>query len=140
MRTCEVVEDGVKCEGKHHSKGMCEKHRERHKRHGDPLVVKKDMTNRGTANLTYSGSHGRVLRTKGRAAGYDCVDCGGPADEWSYDHADPNELRDLVENSKGHIFEAPYSSNPDHYEPRCKSCHRVYDRLTTEQPTTQEVT
>ena len=39
MKTCEVVENDVKCENKHRSKGMCEKHYRRSWKHGDPLKV-----------------------------------------------------------------------------------------------------
>jgi len=115
------------CDKKHHSKGYCEKHHARYRRHGDPLVTHKVMDNRGTDNLTYGGSHGRVSRTRGRAVGYDCVDCGGPADEWSYNHQDPNELRAVISNNKGYQYEVPYSANPDHYDPRCKPCNVAFD-------------
>ena len=40
MRTCEMIEDGVKCEGKHKAKGMCKKQSASAK-HGDPLVVER---------------------------------------------------------------------------------------------------
>ena len=41
MRTCEVIEYGVKCEVKHFAKGMCKKHWKRARKHGDPLVVER---------------------------------------------------------------------------------------------------
>ena len=37
--TCEVVEDGEICGGKHEARDMCIKHYRRWKRHGDPLRV-----------------------------------------------------------------------------------------------------
>ena len=41
MRTCEVIEDDVRCERKHYGKGMCQKHYYRWKRHGDALIIKR---------------------------------------------------------------------------------------------------
>lgn len=70
-------------------------------------------------DLTYSGAHQRVGRIKGLAKGFDCVDCGGSAQEWSYTGDSPDEQ----ENDEG----LTYSVDPDYYEPRCVACHRAYD-------------
>lgn len=69
--------------------------------------------------VDYSGAHSRVRYDKGPASAHRCVDCGGPAAEWSYDHSDPNELH----SDKGYA----YSLDSDHYQPRCAQCHRTFD-------------
>src|SRR5690606_2960253 len=38
----------------------------------------------------YGAAHERVYRKRGRASQHDCVDCGERAEEWSYDHSDPD--------------------------------------------------
>lgn len=74
---------------------------------------------------SYKTAHMRVYRDRGKASYQACVDCRAPADDWSYDGTDPDEL--LAPQREG---EAPmrYSAKPAHYSPRCKPCHRVYDR------------
>lgn len=67
----------------------------------------------------YAGAHYRVVFKYGVASRHPCTDCGGPASDWSYDHADENEFYD----KRGR----PYSANPSHYFPRCSSCHRRFD-------------
>lgn len=71
----------------------------------------------------YSTAHRRVASERGKAVMYPCVDCGAPADEWSYDHADENELQ---QDHRGRLL--TYSASPDHYDPRCRSCHLRFDR------------
>lgn len=69
--------------------------------------------------IAYTTAHQRVWRLRGAAAAHACVDCGGTADQWAYDHDDPSELLD----ERGR----PYSLDPAHYAPRCLSCHRKHD-------------
>ncbi|WP_203754723.1 hypothetical protein [Cellulomonas chitinilytica] len=55
------------------------------------------------------------MRTdRGPAQAHPCVDCGLPARQWSYAHADPEEL---IQDGK------PYSLDPWQYVPRCVPCH-----------------
>lgn len=72
--------------------------------------------------IEYTAAHDRVVRAKGRAAEHDCVDCGRTAAHWSYDHQDPGELHSATVKGS-----PPFSLNPDHYQPRCVPCHKVYD-------------
>ena len=44
MRTCEVVENDVKCGKKQYCRGMCPKHYHRWRRYGDPLLLKQKRT------------------------------------------------------------------------------------------------
>lgn len=67
---------------------------------------------------SYSTTHRWLSQARGRPSTHACVECGGCAEEWAYDHADPNELT----SSKG-----PYSPQYGHYQPMCRRCHRLFD-------------
>lgn len=69
-------------------------------------------------DISYGSAHCRVRSDRGPASDHACVDCQGPARQWSYAHGDPDEL---VENG------LRYSVRPEHYEPRCISCHMLLD-------------
>lgn len=68
--------------------------------------------------LSYGAVHDRLRRLYGPASGYACVDCSGVAAHWAYDHADPDEKTSDC---------GPYSVKPEHYVPRCVSCHKCRD-------------
>lgn len=117
------------CEGEVKGQGLCGMHYERWSKHGDPTVVKKPGSPSGPTHPTwkgtdigYTGAHRRVVRLRGPAAQYACVDCGKTAEDWSYDNADPNEL--IGSDPWDGIA---YSADPAHYWPRCRSCHRKHD-------------
>lgn len=111
--------------------GLCDKHWIRWKRHGDPGVVLKPLPVVGERNgnwtgeeATYEAAHQRLRKARGRAASHSCVDCGGPAQQWSYTRDDPNERTDESGDHAG----MPFSLNViDHYAPRCISCHKKFD-------------
>lgn len=73
--------------------------------------------------VDYAAAHGRVRRARGPASRYSCVDCGRNASHWSYDHADPDERHSTAPRTEGTAF----SLKVDHYEPRCVSCHKLFD-------------
>lgn len=82
-------------------------------------AVKRDQ--RGAANDRWRGSdagYAAVHLRLGSAAEHMCVDCGESAAEWSYMHGCPDERRSR----------SPYCHHPTHYAPRCRKCHRAYDR------------
>ena len=87
------------------------------------LAAKRDQ--RGERNHMwrpdpgYQAAHLRIVAIKGKAADHPCADCAGPAHDWSYNHSDPEQLTGRNGCS--------YSTNPDFYEPRCRSCHRRLD-------------
>ena len=82
---------------------------------------KARMTGRRVTDTpTYVAAHDRVRAIRGKASQFPCVDCGEKARDWSYDHEDENELV----NPKGHA----YSPEPEHYFPRCKHCHTLFDK------------
>lgn len=91
-------------------------HSSRWDRHGDLLADKKWVGDKAG----YWGVHKRLARRRGSASGYACVDCGAPAQEWSYNHAAADEKCD----ERGQ----PYSTNLDDYDPRCKPCHGRLDK------------
>src|SRR6516162_2526071 len=115
------------------ARGMCDKHYTRWLRHGDPLVT-HGPGNRGRMGSSngnwkgdaapYSAIHLRLVREFGSASQFQCLnDCGRQAQEWAYDHGDPNEI--VGDDSHGVM--APYSLDPQFYMPLCKWCHRSMD-------------
>lgn len=72
----------------------------------------------------YVGAHYRVKFLHGSASDHPCVDCDRPAEDWSYDHTDLDELVD----PRGR----PYSPDPSHYHPRCRRCHKRFDNTAKE--------
>lgn len=81
----------------------------------------KNPTWRGE-QVGYTGLHYRLVANRGKASAHTCQHCGGAAREWAYDHADPNEKRDL--DKRDH---QPYSLDLHHYIPLCTKCHRRFD-------------
>lgn len=74
-------------------------------------------------DIGYGMAHERVRADRGRVQLHDCIDCGNEAQQWSYDHADPDEMH------AHHLSANPiaYSNNPEHYSPRCVKCHKRFD-------------
>lgn len=68
----------------------------------------------------YQAAHLRVASIKGPARDRRCIDCDAPADDWSYVHG--------CDDERQRQGESPYCIHSDHYEPRCRPCHRAYDR------------
>lgn len=117
------------CSTPRKSNGMCDLHDTRYRRHGDPnTVIAPEQRRLATGALspswtgseaTYNAAHQRVKKARGSARKHPCVDCGNEARHWSYDHADPNER--FTEDGYA------YSTELEHYEPRCVPCHKLYD-------------
>jgi NAD-dependent SIR2 family protein deacetylase len=61
-------------------------------------------------DVGYRAAHARVVAARGKASDYGCVDCGVKAKDWSHRHG------------------AGHSGNPADYDPRCRKCHKAYDR------------
>jgi hypothetical protein len=76
---------------------------------------------RGDA-IGYTQAHFRVVKARGAATEYDCVGCGGFADEWAIDHN-----RATARGFHGGRDKA-LSADVDAYVPPCRSCHRTADR------------
>lgn len=108
--------------------GLCGKHRERVRSHGDPTVSHAGSGQlspswRGS-DIKYRAAHERVQTQHGPAFTHACVNCGSQASHWSYNHDDPDELFDQK-------LRLPFSTDPAHYSPRCVPCHKLFD-LTRE--------
>lgn len=111
--------------------GFCQKHLSRYKRNGHPEALKGGPVPKwGEDNPSwlddacgYGAAHDRVARRKGLASSYPCADCGNPAQQWAYNHSDPNEKVPTTGYGKG----CAYSTNPDMYEPKCVPCHKRSD-------------
>jgi hypothetical protein len=102
------------CERSPIARGLCPMHYHRWERLGDPSVTLH------ADQRSYSAMHMWIRSQRGQARDHQCVDCSAPADDWSYDHADPDEVFD----ERGFT----YSRKVEHYAPRCKPCHRRFDR------------
>ena len=120
---CTIDGCGKRDKGPH---GLCDKHYTRKVRHGDPLAFRPNPMPSGPDNpkwtgdlATYGAVHQRVKKARGVPSLHTCVDCGGQAQHWSYDHGDPNEL---FEEGYG-----AYSLEISHYAPRCVKCHKNFD-------------
>ncbi len=81
-------------------------------------------TSQQPKRVGYRAMHYRVAAERGPAWTETCADCGEGADEWSYDHLDPDELEAEDAANLG----APYSLEVEHYVPRCGSCHARFDK------------
>ena len=56
----------------------------------------------------YRARHDRTERARGKARDQLCVDCAGPAADWSQIHGTSGQ-------------------DPAHYQPRCRACHLTFD-------------
>jgi len=61
-----------------------------------------------TERPSYDVWHNRVKKARGPASDYRCIDCGGPAEDWSTADRSSNDVR-------------------VRFQPRCRKCHRRYD-------------
>lgn len=75
------------------------------------------------ADIGYSAAHERVRADRGSVKAFACVGCSQPAQHWSYDHDDPDELHEA--GLSAHPM--AYSADPSHYSPRCIKCHKRFD-------------
>lgn len=86
---------------------------------GGTTTCNDGPTHRRADDISYSAAHARMKRDRGPASTHSCVDCGETAGHWSYDHADPDEVR----TPEGYA----YSLKTNHYQPRCVPCHKTFD-------------
>jgi len=67
----------------------------------------------------YHTIHYRLKSHRGPAWGYRCCGCGLLANEWAYDHKDPNEVMSKTGSA--------YSLDLAYYIPMCGICHFRFD-------------
>ena len=83
-----------------------------------------------TATVSYTEAHKEVTARRGKAADHTCVDCGGQADEWCFNHSTAEDrvcyMGGAAVGDRRAWF--PYSTEPADYDPRCGPCHHSYDR------------
>ncbi|PPS67161.1 MULTISPECIES: hypothetical protein [Streptomyces] len=74
--------------------------------------------------VAYTTAHARVKAEHGPASGWRCAcGCGRQAAEWAYLGTDPKPKVSTHADSKGSL----YSTDPEHYAPLAKPCHRSFD-------------
>lgn len=74
---------------------------------------------------SYRSAHHRVGRVRGPASEHLCP-CGTQATDWAYMHTDPDQIEGVT--GRGNSTRAWFSVKPEHYEPRCRSCHTKMDK------------
>jgi hypothetical protein len=74
---------------------------------------------------SYQAVHARLRTVRGPARLLTCVECGRSAEQWSYDHCDPDERT----GKASHGRTVRYSADIDHYRPLCVPCHRIADGI-----------
>lgn len=97
-------------------RGWCSAHYTHWRRTGDPATPFRWKWN--SDDVTYSAVHERLRRRQ--PSQYVCRHCGNTAQQWAYDHEDPNEKRDTLTG-------LVYSTDGEHYMPLCASCHKRFD-------------
>jgi len=114
------------CGRPHRRGGLCDAHSLQMKRWGFllPLGMRPRGANREAYSETYTAVHMRLRKWAGPASGYDCVRCGQPGSDWSYDGTDPRPLTHYPPHREPY----QYSADLSRYEPLCRPCHTSVDR------------
>lgn len=68
----------------------------------------------------HATAHRRVRDLRGPASDHQCEHCDRQAQDWAYDHLDPNPSRDSAYGE--------FSRDPAYYLPLCRRCHNAFDR------------
>jgi len=105
-----------------HGHGYCNTHYKRFSIHGDANMVGLSGRPLKADVPGWAAIHKRLMRKRGKAAEFECVDCGRQAIEWSYNNRDPHEVV-----AEDHGWVLAWSLDIDNYDPRCRSCHRLFD-------------
>lgn len=95
--------------------GMCASHYAMKQKHGE---IRDWLYRHGEGG--YVSTHTWIRRHRGAASEHACVDCGGSADEWSYEGGSPFEQLDPGRGT-------PFARDLAYYSPRCFRCHRIFD-------------
>mgnify|MGYP000845434441 FL=1 len=106
------------------ARGFCGAHYYRWKTQGDAGDAAIMPVSKGR-DIGYGAAHDRVRKLRGRASQYICTECGGPAQQWAYNHRDPDVIRAPMDALLGAGM--LYSADPAFYQPMCKRCHSAFD-------------
>ena len=79
--------------------------------------------------VSYWGMHGRLKVNKGSASKHQCIDCGTPANDWTWNNSCSNVLYGVARKDRPNLN--PYCVHLEHYEARCTSCHMIFDKSLT---------
>jgi len=125
----ECTADG--CTRPYWARGWCSTHLQRCRKHGSPDVVEAATGARNSRWLgeavSYAGAHARVYAARGPASAHACLHCGKAAQEWAYDHTDPDGKTEVRARDGRAPSPVPYSTDPAHYIPLCRTCHLKFD-------------
>lgn len=120
---CRLEVDGTE-------RDLCQTHYRRVRRTGmldlQPQKRGPDHPSWVADTASYSTAHSRVRRQRGPAKDQACDICGGPANAWAYDYADPDARIAGPGDAEG----SPYSLDVNHYLPLCNRCHNRHDLNT----------
>lgn len=93
------------------------------------LAAAKGRAHKGAPRkgvVGYTGAHQRVRAARGAASEHACA-CGAVAEEWAYDHADPDEVTEVATRARMTGKTLAYSLDPNHYAAMCHGCHVRFD-------------
>ena len=102
-------------------KPLSAEHRTKMAVNADPELLKRKAATRKKrrrAPETHRAVHRRLYADRGPASNHLCVDCSGPADDWSYDWAHWEDVAQGIRPPR-----TTFSTNLDAYVPRCTPCH-----------------
>lgn len=91
----------------------------------DPELLKRKAATRKKrrrAPETHRAVHRRLYADRGPASNHLCVDCSGPADDWSHDWPTWEDVAQGIRPPR-----TTFSTNLDAYVPRCTPCHSKLD-------------
>lgn len=79
--------------------------------------------------IGYKHAHRRAEAVWGAAKDHLCSEgCGKQAEEWAYNHQDPDEYSvEKVDGRKGDVRVVFYSGHHDFYQAMCRACHIRFD-------------
>lgn len=83
----------------------------------------------GKELVSYGTAHVRVAWQRGKASLHDCVDCGRKAEQWAYNHDDPDELVQETRVNGVLLHRLRYSLKVECYSPKCRGCN-IKDKQT----------
>lgn len=108
------------CVRVHYGRGWCHMHYQRWKLTGDAEHEPKALPGVVTS---YHSAHSVMTYRQGKASERSCIECGNQAHHWAYVNHCPDERRDAT----GPAINIAWCPHPEHYQPRCRRCHRQFD-------------
>lgn len=87
-----------------------------------------DLRKTKVGPISYHAMHAHLRWSFGSATEHPCIDCDDTErpHEWSYVRGCPDEL--LGGQNDGRPNPVPYCLHVEHYQPRCKGCHKAMDK------------